>query len=279
MEKESEVAQDSDDDEDEDGDENEEGAEDKESGENTLQQKTQSRRKGDPAAANIEPDLIPEHVLFFSGTEIWRDGLFSHSGLFWAYHGLSGDGPVLKLLLNGGLYRYTSGRRQVVGFQSMGAAMPGWRKHWPGLELTVFGGLDFQDHRFYPNDPGNRLRGTHVGLRAGFDVWYEPVRNGMLTASASLSTVGNSYWTRAAAGWRFLDMIWLGPEFLASGDERFTQLRIGAHITSVRFSSYEFSLGAGWAKDNNGRSGAYGRVGVLYRPFGGRSYPEQPVPF
>ena len=87
----------------------------------------------------------------------------------------------------------------------MAAALPGWRWRREGFEVTVFAGLDVQDHRFSPDDPGNRLRGTHGGARGGFDVWYEPFRDGMVTASASLSTVGSSYWTRAAAGWRFFD--------------------------------------------------------------------------
>ncbi len=183
---------------------------------------------------NLDPDLVAEHALFFSGADIWRNGLFSHSGLFWAYRGLNADGPVLKLLLNSGLYRYHSGRRQITGFQTMGAALPGWRWHWPGLEVTAFAGLDVQDHRYLPDDRGNRLRGTHVGVRGGFDLWYEPLRDGMVTASASLSTVGTSYWTRAAAGWRLFDMVWLGPEFLACGDDRYRQLRVGGHITSFR---------------------------------------------
>jgi hypothetical protein len=251
----------------------------KESNEGHVEQHTPVRSKAASQPAIIERDLIPEQLLFFSGSEIWRNGLFSHTGVFWAYQGLGGDGPVLKLLLNSGLYRYTSGRKEIVGFQTMGAFLPGWRWHGPGLEFTVFAGLDLQDHRFLPNDPGNRLRGTHAGVRGGFDVWYEPVRNGMVTMSASLSTVGSSYWMRAATGARVLDMIWIGPEFIAAGDNRYTEMRLGGHITSFHFSSYEFSLGAGWAKDNDGRSGAYGRLGVLYRPYGGASYAEQPVPF
>jgi hypothetical protein len=161
----------------------------------------------------------------------------------------------------------------------MGAALPGWRWHWPGLEVTVFAGLDLQDHRFSPDDPGNRLRGTHLGLRGGFDLWYEPMRDAMVTASASLSTVGTSYWTRAAAGLRFFDAVWAGPEFLANGDDNYHQSRVGAHITSFRFSTYEFSLGTGWATDSDGRSGAYGRVGVLYRPYGRGWELANPVPF
>ena len=287
MEKEAVAAQDSDEDDEQDEevddetDEDEQRADDREYAKSAPKKKTEARRKTEPAEAkpNIERDLVPEHVLFFSGAEVWRHGLFSHSGIFWAYNGFDGDGPVLKVLLNSGLYRYYSGRKEIIGFQAMGAFMPGWRWHGRGLEFTVFGGLDAQDHRFLPNDPGNRLRGTHVGARGGFDAWFEPVENAMITVSASASTVGKSYWMRAAAGGRFLDMIWIGPEFLASGDERYSDMRIGGHITSVRISSYEFSLGAGWAKDNDGRSSLYGRLGVLYRPFGGASYPERPVPF
>src|ERR1043165_6330578 len=158
IEKEPAAAQDSEDDEDEDGDEIEESREDKEDVESGAPQPTSSRRKANSAVANIEPDLVPEQILFFSGADIWRNGLFSHSGLLWAYRGLDGDGPVLKLLLNGGLYRYTSGRKEIMGFQAMGAALPGWRWHGPRLEVTAFAGLDAQDHRFLPNDPGNRLR-------------------------------------------------------------------------------------------------------------------------
>jgi hypothetical protein len=275
VDKEPAVAQDNQDGEDEDG---EQSAESEHIAQVSAWRSADDRGKTDSAAAYVDPDIVPEHVLFFSGADIWRNGLFSHSGLLWAYGGMNGDGPVVKLLLNGGTYRYLSGRKQITGFQSMAAVLPGWRWHAPGLEVTVFAGLDLQDHRFAPNDPGNRLRGTHAGARGGFDIWYEPVRDGMLTASASLSTVGNSYWARAAAGWRFAEMIWLGPEFLAAGDDTYRQLRVGGHVTSLRFSAYEFSLGAGWATDSDQRSGIYGRFGVLYRPYGA-SHAEQPVPF
>jgi hypothetical protein len=144
------LVQDSDDDDDE---ETEESTESKPSDETSAQ-----HTRIDSAAVSLDPDVVAEHALFFSGADIWRNGLFSHSGLFWAYRGLNADGPVLKLLMNAGLYRYQSGRKQITGFQTMGAALPGWRWHWPGLEVTLFAGLDVQDHRFLPDDRGNRLR-------------------------------------------------------------------------------------------------------------------------
>ncbi|TMI98747.1 MAG: cellulose biosynthesis protein BcsS [Alphaproteobacteria bacterium] len=215
-----------------------------------------------------EPERETEaaaHLLFFSGADVWRNGAFMHGGLLYAYQGLNQDGPVFKLLLNGGLYRFQSGGSEISGRQVMGAALPGWRWTAPGVDLTVFAGLDVQDHRYVPDDPGNRLRGTHLGARGGFDVWYEPLQNGMLTGSASLSTVGKSYWTRAAGGWRLFDALWLGPEFLACGDDTYRQLRFGAHVTSLRVLGYEWSAGAGWVTDSDKRDGLYGRVGVLVR--------------
>lgn len=219
-----------------------------------------------PAFAETAPQADDvSHFLFFGGTDVWRNGAFAHAGFLWSNQGLNADGLVFKLLLNGGFYRYNSGGSEVTGRQVMGAAMPGWRWHREGLDVTVFAGLDVQDHRFTPDDLGNRLRGTHVGARGGFDAWYEPMHNAMVTASASLSTIGTSYWTRAAAGWRFFDAVWLGPEALACGDDTYQQFRVGAHVTSLRFWGREWSAGAGFATDTDGREGAYVRLGVLVR--------------
>jgi len=219
-----------------------------------------------PALGETSSDVATAaHFLFFSGADIWRNGAFMHGGFLYAYQGLNQDGPVFKLLLNEGLYRFHSAGSEMMGRQLMAAALPGWRWNRPGLEVTVFAGLDVQDHRYTPDDPGNRLRGTHVGVRGGFDVWCEPFTNWMVTGSASLSTIGKSYWTRAAAGHRFFDAIWLGPEFHASGDDTYRQLRVGAHVTSLRVLGYEWSAGAGWVTDTDRREGVYGRLGVLMR--------------
>ncbi len=213
-------------------------------------------------AAAAEPVA---HYLFFGGSDVWRNGAFSHGGVLWSYQGLNEDGWVVKLLLNGGYYRYSSMGTEVTGRQLMASAMPGWRWHRGTFDVTVFAGLDIQDHRFSPDDFDNRLRGTHGGVRGGFDAWYEPIHNGMVTASASLSSIGTSYWTRAAAGWRFLDAVWLGPELLACGDDTYRQLRFGAHVTSLRFWGREWSAGFGWVSDTDRRDGVYARIGMLVR--------------
>src|SRR4029077_14201403 len=49
------------------------------------------------------------HLLFFSGADVWRNGGFLHGGFLYAYQGLSQDGPVFKLLFNGGFYCFHAG--------------------------------------------------------------------------------------------------------------------------------------------------------------------------
>src|SRR5438270_6880670 len=98
-----------------------------------------------PASAETGDAEAVAHFLFFSGADIWRNGAFAHGGFLYAVEGLNQDGPVFKLLLNGGLYRFHSGASEIMGRQVMAAALPGWHWNWPGLEVTVFAGLDVQD--------------------------------------------------------------------------------------------------------------------------------------
>jgi hypothetical protein len=214
--------------------------------------------------------------LFFSGSDAWRNGVFTHDGFSYAHQGVNSDGPVFKLLLNGGLYRYRSNGQRFVGRHLMAAALPGWRFKREHLEVTLFAGPDLQNYLSYPSDPGARFTGTRGGLRGGIDIWYEPFDTAMLSGAMSLSTTGSTYWARAAAGWRFFEMFWIGPELHAQGDAQYRQLRAGAHITSLRFGKYEWSAGLGWVTDSDDRNGLYARIGVLVRRGATGEDPENP---
>src|SRR3954454_4694712 len=98
-----------------------------------------------PAASESDAPALSEtsgdaatvaHLLLFSGADIWRNGAFMHGGFLYAYRGLNQDGPVFKLLLNGGFYRFHSGASEIMGRQLMAAALPGWRWNRSGLEVT-----------------------------------------------------------------------------------------------------------------------------------------------
>jgi hypothetical protein len=125
-------------------------------------------------ASDIEEADATERILLFSGVELSRKGGFLFGGFVWSPHGINAEGFAMKTLAGGGVYRYRSGAEQIVGRQVLNSVMPGWRFKLERFEASLFAGLDVQTHRFHPDDPGNRLAGTHVGMRFAGDVWWEP---------------------------------------------------------------------------------------------------------
>lgn len=218
-----------------------------------------------PSPTGLSGGAHPERFLYFSGFDLWRSGGSFYGGVQWSPGGLNQDGFTFKLLLAESSYRYLSGTTNIRGTGLLASLLPGWRIKRDNLEIKVFGGLDLQNHRFSPDDPANGLRGNHVGVRVGAELWWEPTATLMMASSFSGSTIGNSFGIRGAAGWRVMDRFWTGPEIETSGDEVYRQYRIGAHVTSFKTALFEWSVGAGYVEDNSHRSGPYGRVSLLAR--------------
>jgi hypothetical protein len=207
-------------------------------------------------------------VLIFSGADLWREGGFLHGGILWSPQGLSDDGPVLKLLFGAGAYRYRSGAlndAEVTGRVFSASLMPGWRFKRGSFIVTLFAGLDMQDHSLSPDDPSSSLNGSLAGVRSGFELWYEPTARMMVSADASYSTIGGSYGGRVAMGWRVFNQIYLGPETAFFNCNDYQQHRVGLHFTGFRSLDYELSAGVGYVKDSDARDGAYFRLGLLAR--------------
>lgn len=222
-------------------------------------------RAAEPLASHAD---APSKFMFLSGFDVWQNGASAHGAMVWSPYGLDRDGLTVKVLGGYGTYRYIAGEPngvEVLGRHYLGSFMAGWRFKYETLELTAFGGLDFQDHLHVPDDPASTVRGQRYGTRGALDIWYEPWKPIMLTANASVSSIGPSYWSRAAAGLRVLDMIWLGPEALALGDATYQQFRVGAHATGLKTKWFEWSMGVGWVTDSDQRDGYYTRMGVLLR--------------
>lgn len=203
--------------------------------------------------------------MLFSGRDIWRNGLFTYGGAVWAPSGFEEDGLLLKILLSGGLYRYFAGGldQEVIGAEWAAALMPGWRFKRGPLEFKIFFGPELATHRLWPNDADNRLRGRTFGLRFATELWTEPTPQTMAAADASLSSVGSSYSARVAFGWKLFDLFYAGPETQVYGADDYSQLRFGAHITSMKTDDTEWSAAVGWALDSDRRSSLYVRLGLM----------------
>jgi hypothetical protein len=208
------------------------------------------------------------HLLLFTGSDLWGHGSFLYGGTLWSPGGLDRGGFTLKTLISGGTYNYLSGalgNAQVDGRELVAQVMPGWRFKSGATEIKVFAGLDGQNHHLSPDDPGSKLRGGDVGLRAAFEFWTEPTPAMMVEADGSASTVADSYAVHAAFGWRVLNMFYLGPEVQAFASDDYTQRRVGAHITALKLGGAEWSAAAGYATDSDDRESAYARFSVSRR--------------
>jgi len=216
-------------------------------------------------------------VLLFSGRDLWRNGAFAYGGLLVAPGSIDRDGFNLKLVLAGGLYRYSGGSAagdppgslagwQIVGAETALMVMPGWRVKRGDLEVKVFFGPDIENHRLWPDDPANRLRGRAFGLRFATEIWYEPSATTMLAGDAALSSIATQRSLRLAFGWRMLDQFYFGPETQYFASDGYRHWRFGGHFTALKTGDNEWLAAGGWARDSDGRSSPYVRLGVTMRP-------------
>jgi hypothetical protein len=228
--------------------------------------------KSREAAKSREKERERIRLLMFSGVDLWRHSAFAHDGLQWMPAGADADGFILKAIVSTGSYRYRAGalgNAEVTGWMTGAAVMPGVHFTRHGVTVTALVGLDLQTHALSPFDPGGKLNGRYAGARIAVDLWAEPTPQTMLAASASLSTIGGAYAARLAAGWRLFDRLYLGPEAIVFGGPEYRQLRFGLHVTGLRTElfdwRFEWQGGVGFAFDDDDNSGAYARLGILWR--------------
>jgi len=219
-----------------------------------------------PAAAEV--DRAFPRFLLFSGTDLWRSGNFSYGGIYWSPRGLDRDGFLVKASLSGGVYHYRSGALgnvRVFGRALGVQILPGWRFSHGSFETKILAGFDLQHHQLFPDDPSAGLRGRRTGLQTAVEIWYQPDDTSMLAADAAVSTIEAIRHARLAYGWRLFDRFYAGPEIAGFAAGSYRQFRVGLHVTALRTGIWEWSGGIGFASDNDGVNGAYGRFGVLRR--------------
>ena len=213
-------------------------------------------------------------IIQFSGRDLWRNGVFAYSGFLFAPGGFDRDGLMLKVLMNGGLYRYWPSSmpgQRVVGAELQTQVLPGFRIKRGDAEMKFFFGPEWQMHRLRPDDVDNRLRGRNFGLRFAGELWWEATPDTLIAGDASLSTLATSHSARIAYGWRVTgellndESFYIGPEVQYFGADGYGQTRIGLHVTSMRTEDIEWSVAIGYARDTDGHSSPYVRLGLSQR--------------
>jgi hypothetical protein len=218
----------------------------------------------EPAQAGSPNDPT---FLFFTGTDLWRYGAFLYGGAIWSPGGLDADGFTVKMLLNGGRYKYSSGalNTNVSAIMGSAAIMPGWRFSTDKLIVSLFAGPVAQDYRLTPSDPTSRLHGFYFGGEFSADVWYQPTAHTMAAINGTFATIGPTGSLRTAFGLRVFERAYVGPEIEELWCSNFEELQFGAHLTGLRTEALEWSAAGGWSLTSDQRQGPYVRLGVNVR--------------
>ena len=143
---------------------------------------------------------------------------------WWRRGGLDQDGLLLKLLVSGGLYRYSAGfsaARRSSAPKDPAKCCPAGASSAAMSRCRVDGSTinSRSSSRHAAPSAGrtihpNRLRGARPACAcARRPLGTSPTPTTMVAADASLSSIATSHSARAAYGWRVLrDQFYLGPE-------------------------------------------------------------------
>ncbi len=107
-----------------------------------------------------------------------------------------------------------------------------------------------------------RLRGSGRILA---DLWSQPTERTLVQAYLGYSTYQQRMGGRMALGWQLQERLFIGPEIEVYRDQAYRKMRLGAHLTGVRFAAGEWRLSGGWQRDSARTKGGYATLGVHWK--------------
>ncbi len=222
-----------------------------------------------PAKEESDEDEPPQHVLAFAGFDVGRESLDGWAGgLIAPWQDLDTSGPRVWILGGAGMYKYPAGGSEFRGVTSEGEILAGYGFEGDNYSVNLLAGLSAENDMITPVDPTNSVQGTAGGVKVRADAYANPTPQTLTYVEGEYSTAFNTYYTSGKVGYDITagKQIFLGPQVAFFGDERYHQVRLGAHLSNIKIQKVEVDLYAGYAKDSVVGAGAYGRI-ELSRPF------------
>jgi len=217
------------------------------------------------AAPEPQGDEEASRVLAFSAFDVSK---YSYSGIAGAliapFKDLDTSGLRFFMLGDTGVYKYPAEGKFIRGAYESGDVLVGYAFEGDFYSINLLAGANAVNHTLSDIDPENKVQGTAFGVKVRADAWINPTPKTLAYGEAEYSTAFQTYFTKAKFGYDFTSgkEIFVGPEVVRLGDERFNQLRIGSHITQMKFGKIQVDVSAGYAHDSIVGNGAYGNVEV-----------------
>ena len=103
-----------------------------------------------------------------------------------------------------------------------------------------------------------RFSQPRYGVKAQVELWSNPTRDTLLTATVVGTTTNASLWARGSAGYRVAGDLYAGPELTAYVTDSYQETKIGGHLTGFRFGILQGRVSGGWmVTDEKGPGSPY----------------------
>jgi hypothetical protein len=208
---------------------------------------------------------LRDRVFFFAGADVASDSAYGWSGFVAAPLGLlDEDGWRVRVAGGAGRYRYTTGN--VAGGVNeasimSGELMAGYRFSSGSGSVTLYAGAHVENQNLAAPDPGHPAQGTEAGIKVAAEFYRRFTPNLFGLASASASSVHDSYQARAALAYEISATVAFGVEAAINGDERYDEPRVGI-LVQTTFGRTSFSLSGGILSNSDKGDGLYGTLSV-----------------
>jgi hypothetical protein len=224
-----------------------------------------------PAKADgeIVEERSPLSTVIFGSLEAGPTKTFAAIGMKKALTGgLAGSG--VRALLKIGASREQTGRQRPHGmaYKSEAQALIGYEWRIGDTFLSLYAGPDYEGE--LRDEPLATVITHRYGARLQGDLWITPTPGTMLQASGYASTVDGRLWGRVAPGWLLprdlpLDGVYLGPEIEAYRESDYSKLRLGLHLTGLRFLGLSWRISGGWQSTSDRPAEAYATLGLHWQ--------------
>jgi hypothetical protein len=215
-----------------------------------------------PVADPAEP--IDYGNLYYGVDANTIGALVGYSGMIYAPGSMDNSGLRIALFGLYGKYRYTGDDPSNLGttFNARFASidmLAGYSTVFEKGSATLAIGLNYQDHIVTPFDPDNPVQGQKLGFKTQADFDINPTPLTMVSGIASYSTAFRTYYSILKTGYDFFGKeFFIGPEFVALGNERTDQQRVGLRFSDIHLANrVSLSVSAGWLHERNEPNGAY----------------------
>ncbi|MGO4406064.1 cellulose biosynthesis protein BcsS [Bosea sp. RAF48] len=215
-----------------------------------------------PCAEEASEERSPVSVVIFGSMEAGPTKTFASVGTKRALGGGLAESGFRLFLKAGGSQEQT--RRQPphgTTYKAESQALLGYEWRIGDSFFALYAGSDVESEQSVETF-GPSMITTRYGARLQADLWAMPADGMMLQANAYVSSVNHRLWGRLAPGWQMPTGFYVGPEVEAYREQDYRKLRLGLHLTGLRFLNLEWRLSGGWQRTSDRPSNAYGSLSL-----------------